>query len=129
MNVLFDYMYRDTGNWKMLGEIVFSNPDGVPLAEAESRLRRACCEDNNFNARQAGVPEVYFEHTDLECDQVYHEFCGLEATEKPVTDPRALKHFVEAFEAVRQRGWESAPRLDSLGYPLPVGRKSPDART
>ncbi|HEX5009217.1 MAG TPA: hypothetical protein VFY71_02355 [Planctomycetota bacterium] len=124
MNVLFDYMYRDHGNWKMVGEVIFANPDRLPLAEAEERLRHACCEDANFNAHQIRVPEVYFEDTDIECDQVFHEFCGLEATEKPATDARTLKQFVEAFEAAHKRGWESSPRMDSLGYALPIGRKS-----
>src|SRR5262249_1577501 len=111
---------------KMGGEVVFENCDGLALAEAEERLRRACCEENNFNARQVGVPEVYFEETDIERDQVFHEFCRLELTAKPVTDARTLRQFVGVFEAMARVGWESSPRLDSLGYALPVGRRRVD---
>jgi hypothetical protein len=123
MNVLFDYMYRDFGNWKMGGEVVFANPDGLVLDATEQRLRHACCENDNFNARQAGVPEVYFETTDIEFDQVYHELCALQATTKATTDARTLRQFVEEFEAAAARGWELTPQVDSMGYPLPVGRR------
>ena len=126
MNVVFDYMYRDYDNWKMPGAVVFANPDGLPLDAATTRLRAACCEENNFNARQAGVPEVYYENTDVEAEQIYHEFCGLELTERAVSDARTLLQFVREFEAARRAGWINSPALDSRGYPLPVGRKTLD---
>jgi hypothetical protein len=129
VHVLFDYMYRDYDNWKMPGSVVFVNPDGLPLDVAATRLRRACCEDGNFNARQVDVPEVYYENTNVETEQIFHEFCGLEPTSKPTSDPRTLLQFLGEFEAASRSGWISQPALNSLGYPLPVGRKTLDGRS
>ena len=126
MNVLFDYMYRDFDNWKMSGEVVFANPDDLPLDGAAQRIRLACCRENNFNARQVWIPEIYYEDTDVETEQTYHEFCGLEPTVKLVTDRRTLAQFIDDFEAISELGWLAQPLLDSLGYPLPVGRKTLD---
>ena len=37
--VKFNYLYRDAGNYKSWGELIFSNPDGLNLKEIDRQLR------------------------------------------------------------------------------------------
>ena len=73
MNVAFEYLYRDAGNSKNWGEVVFSNPNdiaiGAIIAEAQDALIDGCY----FIAEQARVPVLHFGDYDPELDHGWHE--------------------------------------------------------
>jgi hypothetical protein len=58
-NVEFIYLYRDGGNYKKWGRVVFSNPDGMGSDSVEERLRQGFLQDGLFIASQIRVPEVF----------------------------------------------------------------------
>ncbi|SKA11762.1 hypothetical protein [Novilysobacter spongiicola] len=74
---IFEYMYRDAGNWKTHGALLLS---GAPL---ESAVRECLEWGDQFVAEQVGVPSLCPEHfaatgegpSDL--DHAYHEFVAL----------------------------------------------------
>ena len=81
---VFEYMYRDAGNWKTYGALLLV---GGPHGFRETL--RGCLEwADLFVAEQVGVPSLYETHL-IECDDgpsdldhAYHEFVDLrEATE------------------------------------------------
>lgn len=39
--IKFNYFYRDAGNYKSWGEIIFVNPDHLTLQEVEERFKMA----------------------------------------------------------------------------------------
>jgi hypothetical protein len=123
MNVDFGYLYRDGGNNKSWGSVVFSNPDRMDLQEAANRLTKKFDQNEYFIASQIGIPERFLwdrnanydpddESTfpkDLgpgkyviwdDMDHCWHEFDGLQPTESEPTDPRTLRQFVEEVERV-----------------------------
>ncbi|MGB2867060.1 MAG: hypothetical protein WBD36_01295 [Bacteroidota bacterium] len=106
-----DYLYRDAGNYKARGEVVFSNPDEITVQEATDRIRKACDSGCLFIADQVSLPEVFlFGKGDVTVDDhCFHEFDSLKQTEEPSTDikARSLKLFVEQLEHESRRGWRA----------------------
>src|SRR3546814_7465310 len=79
---VFEYMYRDVGNFKTEGRLLLSGMD--PEAEA---VIRGCLEwGDQFVAEQVGVPALCEDHWDSvgedpsDLDHAYHEFRSEEHT-------------------------------------------------
>lgn len=85
---VFEYMYRDAGNWKTHGALLLTGD-----AEGVRESLRECCEWGDlFVAEQVGIPSLCDRHF-VECgegpsdlDHAYHEFVNLRAA----TDDEAL---------------------------------------
>ena len=81
---VFEYMYRDAGNWKTFGALLLSG-DEVDRREA---LREFLESGDLFVAEQVAVPSLCEQHF-IDCkdgpsdlDHAYHEFVDL----RPATD-------------------------------------------
>ena len=107
-NIKFNYLYRDAGNYKSWGKVIYANPDALPLNEIEKRLRQAFDQETYFIADQIGLAEMFFEGF-TDDDHCYHEFCSVESTEKDTTDSlrRTIKSFVEQVESESLHGWHA----------------------
>ncbi len=85
---VFEYMYRDVGNWKTHGGLLLAGKAG----DARALLRQYCESGELFVAEQVGVPLLCPEHfascgegpSDL--DHAYHEFVDL----RPATDEEVV---------------------------------------
>jgi hypothetical protein len=109
MNSVFPYLYRDAGNWKKAGAIVFANPDLLPLAEAYARIINVCehpfLDLNWFIPERVGL-EPLREGWDLDLDGPWHEVeAELHETNDRPTDHRTLREFVEQFEQAAALHW------------------------
>ncbi len=111
MNVKFNYLYRDAGNYKSWGSTVFKNPDELTTSEIGDRLHKAFFQNVLFIAAQIGVPDVFlYEEGDATEDDVcFHEFDSVECAEDASTDPmdRTIVEFLEAVESSSGMGWKS----------------------
>lgn len=118
-NIEFSYLYRDGGNYKKFGRVVFANPDQIACGVIEKALAEAFLEDGLFIADQVRVPEVFlFADGELAFDDhCYHEFDGVRATEKESTDPRVrtVSEFVSEVNQQGGRGWRVFDPYDSKG--------------
>lgn len=108
-NTIFSYMYRDGSNYKFGGEVIFG---GIPAPGLEQELREAMHDANNFIASQIGIPDVFpfpdqysFNEDDDHC---WHEFTGLEPTDRDTTDDknRSITDFVAEVEKIGPAGWK-----------------------
>jgi hypothetical protein len=124
-NVEFTYFYRDGGNYKKFGRVVFTNPDQIACGTIEEALTEAFLEDGLFIADQARVPDVFlFANGKLSFDDhCYHEFDTVRPTGEGPTDEqmRSITDFVSEITAVGRRGWRVFDPYDSegsLGYLL-----------
>ena len=76
---VFEYMYRDAGNFKTTGRLLLAGED----AQAESVIRGCLESADQFVAEQIGVPALCEEHWESvgedpsDLDHAYHEFVGL----------------------------------------------------
>jgi hypothetical protein len=118
-NVEFSYLYRDGGNYKMFGRVVFSNPDQITCAAIEKTLAEAFLEDGLFIAEQIRVPEVFlFANGDLSFDDhCYHEFDAVRTADAGSTDVhlRTIEQFLLEVVQEGRRGWRVFDPYDSKG--------------
>lgn len=109
MAVVFSYLYRDGGNYKRYGEVVFA---GALESGLEARLRAALDEGDYFVPAQVDVPSVYLwddgsGYAVSEDDHCWHEVEGVSEREEGVTDrrERTFAQFVAEVEAAAASGW------------------------
>ena len=88
MNIELQYMYRDFGNFKNYGAVVFGNQSALPITVIDDELIRAFGEDRNFIATDLGLPDLFFKEFahDPDLDWEMHEFCCVVPTKLPVND-------------------------------------------
>lgn len=107
---IFEYLYRDAGNFKTHGALLLTGYD----RGADAQLRAYLEWDNQLVAEQVGVPVLCSEHWESvgegpsDLDHAYHEFIGLRvATPADFSLPHAgdLSDLIERFRAAAGR-WD-----------------------
>jgi len=78
-NIRFNYLYRDSGNYKKFGHRDYSNPENLTIEDAERQLRELLISTEFFYPEQAGIPKFRF-HRYLD-DYSWYEFESLELVE------------------------------------------------
>lgn len=96
-NVMFSYMYRDAGNFKQYGEVIFANPDQLPLQSAEEAIRRVLIDGQFFVPTNWSIPLISGFAFDPDLDHSWYEYTELSSTKAPPTDERTLQQFLETL--------------------------------
>lgn len=88
MNIEFEYLYRDSGNFKSYGSVVFGNPNNVTIEEIDQSIIELLGDDRTFNASRLAVPEMFFTEFPYnpDLDWGLHEYSGVSASHLPVND-------------------------------------------
>jgi len=76
MNIRFEYLYRDAGNYKIWGELVFTNRKNLDVTDLNSRLIAQLISNQFFEAEKVAIPRLRFENYDETLDHGWHEFHG-----------------------------------------------------
>ncbi|QPJ64519.1 MAG: hypothetical protein G3M78_03545 [Candidatus Nitrohelix vancouverensis] len=99
MNICFQYLYRDYGNFKNWGDVIFSNPNGLDIGQIKSMLEKVLIDQAYFVASKVNVPNLYFEDYKENLDHVWHEFFSIEYTDEKPNDiyGRTIEKFVESI--------------------------------
>ncbi|MBE0680446.1 MAG: hypothetical protein IH589_00910 [Anaerolineales bacterium] len=107
-NIKFNYLYRDAGNYKIFGNVVFSNPEYLSLVEIKDSLEKTFIQKLFFIAKQIELQELFFEEFPLGDDISFHEFNGIEITEELPNDStkRTIREFIELVELESSKGWK-----------------------
>jgi hypothetical protein len=108
MNIIIHYLYRDSGNWKDFGEVVFKNRRGLSVDFVLSELKRYCESKDFFIAEQVGFDELW-SGFDQETDHGWHEISDVESTDEAATDERDICEVLEAFAKAAKEGWSVCP--------------------
>ena len=118
-NIEFSYLYRDGGNYKKWGRVVFSNIDELNSESVERELRQAFLEDGLFIASQIRVPEVFLYSVGKfsSDDHCYHEFNCVRQTASRADDThrRSIGEFLAEITQEARRGWQVFDPYDSEG--------------
>lgn len=121
-NIKFVYLYRDGANFKSWNDVVFKNPNQLPLEEIESSLISNFLPDKLFVANQIFIPEkfLFLEGDFSNFDHCYHEFDRVEACEEKPTDAlnRSIAIFLRDVRLVSEQGWKA---FDILNYAQRLG--------
>jgi hypothetical protein len=121
---LFEYLYRDAGNFKAFGAVAF---DGALSEEELAAVRSRFPGDGFFIAEQLGVPPLYgqlytYSGGPTPDDHCWHEFLDIKSVggdDLPANVSRGGngKDFLERLIAVREWEQELSPHfcLDGFG--------------
>jgi hypothetical protein len=107
MNIRFEYLYRDAGNYKRWGEVNFSNPSRLGSPKVESLIRQSLIDGHYLVPSDVDLPDLYSEKFDPELDHTWHEYSCVEETEAPPNDAegRTIEEFIidisRSFELVK----------------------------
>ncbi|MCQ6961355.1 hypothetical protein [Mucilaginibacter aquariorum] len=94
-NIKLSYLYRDGANYKNHSFIILNNPTSIALAEIEAATRSKLIDDTWFYADKWNLPELHFDKWDNAIAPTWHEFDGIEFTDK--TGAVDLLHFLMAI--------------------------------
>ena len=86
-NIKFNYLYRDSRNYKKFGSVIFANPTNIELAEVESLFKSKLIYELWFHANEWNLPELFPEYLDFRIDPTWHEFENIEYTNEPENAP------------------------------------------
>lgn len=97
MNLRFEYLYRDAGNYKNWGDVVFLNEHNHDADVMEQLTRKTLIDGEFFVAEKAEIPDLKFKTYVSSLDHDWHEFHSLTPTQEQVNDPnsRDITEFVE----------------------------------
>jgi len=93
MNIRFEYLYRDGGNYKQFGDVVFANPEGIEIQRLENLVQEALIGEMNFIAEDLHLPLLYFSEKNSD-DHGWHEFDSIHETDEEVSDLRTVSKFI-----------------------------------
>ena len=85
VHIKFNYLYRDGANYKNWGWEVFSNNEGITIAEVNNAIRDALIDEQWFYVDKWKLPDLHFEKWDNETDHLWHEFDCVEETDEAIT--------------------------------------------
>jgi len=88
-SIRFNYLYRDSGNWKMFGSKLFSNPEQLTIEEIERKIRQNLIDQEYFYPEQVGIKKFKF-HRHLD-DYSWYEFDSVEVLNKTDRQKKELK--------------------------------------
>lgn len=89
--IRFNYLHRDSGNWKKFGRKLFSNPDQLIIKEIEQQIRQYLIDQEYFYPDQVGIKKFKF-HRHLD-DYSWYEFESVEILDK-------ADHFKKKLESI-----------------------------
>jgi hypothetical protein len=73
-NIKFNYLYRDSSNYKNYGYVIFANTANTGLTEWEAFIKEKLIDGTWFYANEWGLPELFPEQCDFRIDPTWHEF-------------------------------------------------------
>lgn len=109
-NIRFAYMYRDPGNYKLHGEVIFSNEKQIAVDEIRKQIHSFLSDGLFFITQQVHVEERFFDVVSHD-DHPWHEVVTVEATSDPTFD-RSLNTSVTLLNFWRT--WRRPITLDGM---------------
>ncbi|WP_124703991.1 hypothetical protein [Sulfuriferula multivorans] len=100
VNVRFEYLYRDAGNFKRWGEVVFSNAHNIGQETLDTISGAALPLDGvYFLPDQIGVPSLHFEEWIKVLDHYWHEIHAFKLCGDLPNDPQArdIELFIQSL--------------------------------
>lgn len=117
MRTIFEYCYRDAGNFKAFGTILLN---GTVSSGLEAQVRSTLQDGEFFIAEQIGVPPLYdqlykWSGGPIETDHCWHEFLGFKETDEADSGSESagtVAEFALRFTSVVQWDGTLSPHFD-----------------
>lgn len=86
MNVKFEYLYRDSGNYKNFGKVICENKNRESIEKLSTQIRAKLLDELYFKAKSSHLLDLHFGNFDEELDHDWHEFEKITETDEPAND-------------------------------------------
>ncbi|MDP3644935.1 MAG: hypothetical protein Q8S54_17345 [Bacteroidota bacterium] len=103
--IRFNYLHRDSGNWKKFGSKRYSNPEQLTLEEIEQMIRQNLIDQEYFYPDQVGIRKFKF-HRHLD-DFSWYEFESIEILENIDPFKKDLESINNFLELLQERKFKS----------------------
>lgn len=99
-NIRMHYMYRDAGNYKQFGEVVFFNAEQLSIKEIKDNYKIFSFDEIWFNPSKIKIRALQIHPYDDELDHDLHEMIDFEETNDDVNDllKRSISLFLESLK-------------------------------
>ncbi|MCY2685756.1 hypothetical protein [Salinimicrobium sp. TH3] len=98
-NISFQFLHRDEGNYKIFGEVIFDNSEGLTPQQAEEILRKKLIDSEFFYPSENQI-SLFPEHSGNLYFSDWYEFQRFSLTIEDPTDPRSLSTFLRQFSSL-----------------------------
>lgn len=98
-NIRINYLYRDAGNYKEFGFIIFENPTGISVENITYKIEEKLIDGEFFNPSDWQFPLINSQVFDSELDHDWYEFQSVRLTNEYSTDNRTVDDFLESIFA------------------------------
>ena len=100
-NIRFEYLYRDEYNYKTLGEVIFANPNEIPVASIHQRITAHLMEGAWFYPEQWGIPKFSFHQVPAfgAHDWLWYEYDVVSETGEAAGAGPLIEDFLRRIEA------------------------------
>ncbi len=98
MNILFDYLYRDAGNNKLYGSVIFRGLSNLPIHIMLNEVETYLYQRIYFIPELLGVPRLKFEKYNEDLDHIWHEFDSISKTTRPLMDNRDFSEIINSLK-------------------------------
>lgn len=82
MNILFEYLYRDAGNNKKWGDVIFSNKKNINVDTLNRKIRDILIDGEFFIAKKSQLPVIKTHNRVNELDHDWYEFHLVKQTDE-----------------------------------------------
>lgn len=112
MNVKFNYLYRDEGNYKDWGSTIFSNELDWHIPDFEKAVRKYLDGREFFIASELDLPiiELYRSESSNLSEIGYYEFDCIELTKEEPNDPKN-RTFLEFMRTLKKHDFSGILKL------------------
>lgn len=106
MNPRLNYLYRDAGNYKTYGSVIFKASNRRSISHLQALMEEALIEREYFVAKDVGVPDLRPAVLDSSMDHDWHEVESLDECGEPPDDRfgRTIDEFIESMAASSMAG-------------------------
>lgn len=97
-NIQFNYLYRDAGNYKSYGSLIFANKEKLSLEFIQEQVTNHLIDGDYFLPQKWQVPFIYKHPYDPELDHDWYEVESVEYTEEAITEEKDIKDFLALLQ-------------------------------
>ncbi len=98
-SIIFEYLYRDEDNYKSYGEIIFSNPNHLPIEYVTQSILTNLIEGSWFDPDKWGIPRFSFhQHNPFGIhDHLWYEFANISLSNEKCNS-QTIDEFIKRIE-------------------------------
>jgi len=97
-NVRLSYLYRDAGNYKKYGEVIFTNPEAIDIGNIKQRITSKLIDGEFFIPKEWEIDPLAIDNCFSEMDHEWHEFVDISLTNTSAKEDQSISNLLRLLE-------------------------------